>query len=159
MGFDIERSLDSKSFETIGHVKGNGTTTEKNDYSYTDNTLKTSGMVYYRLKQIDLDGTVSYSTLLEVDFSALPSEFSLSQNYPNPFNPSTTIKFALPKQAAVTLKIYDALGSEVETVVNQTMDAGYHRIEWNAGKYASGMYIYRLTADNYTSVKKMMILK
>jgi hypothetical protein len=159
MGFDIERSRDGNLYETIGHVKGSGTTTELSQYSFIDQSLNGSGITYYRLRQIDYDGTSSYSQIIEVDYSSLPTEFSLSQNYPNPFNPSTTIKFALPKEVRVTLKIYDALGSEVETVVSRNMEAGYHQIEWNAGKYSSGMYIYRITAGNYTSVKKMMILK
>jgi hypothetical protein len=159
MGYDIERSRDGKLYETIGHVKGNGTTTELSYYSFVDQSLKSSGITYYRLRQIDYDGTSTYSQTIEVDYSVLPAEFSLSQNYPNPFNPSTTIKFALPKEVRVTLKVYDALGSEVETIISRDMEAGYHQIEWNAGRYSSGMYIYRITAGNFTSVKKMMILK
>ena len=159
LGFDVERSTDGKSFVKIGTVKGMGTTTEVSKYSYIDNSINESGLIYYRLKQIDLDGTSAYSGTIEVDYSALPTEFSLSQNYPNPFNPSTTIKFALPKSVRVTLKIYDALGSEVETLINKEMEAGYHQLDWNAGKYSSGMYIYRITAGDFNSVKKMMILK
>jgi hypothetical protein len=159
MGFEIERSKDGEIFEAVGYVKGKGTTTQMNKYSFTDQTLTGSCLVYYRLRQIDYDGSFSYSSVVEVDYSALPTEFSLSQNYPNPFNPSTTIKFALPGQVRVSLIVYDALGSEVETIMNKEMDAGYHQIEWNASRYSSGVYIYRITAGDFTSVKKMMILK
>jgi hypothetical protein len=159
MGFDIERSMDGTNYEVIGFIKGKGTCTENTDYSYIDQSLPSFGTVYYRLKQFDFDGTTEYSHVIEVEYAALPTEFELSQNYPNPFNPSTTIRFALPQQVRVSLIVYDALGSEVETIINREVEAGYHKLEWNASKYSSGMYIYRLTAGDFTSVKKMMILK
>ncbi len=158
-GFDIQRSSDGKTFTSIGNIKGNGTTTEKQRYSFTDNQLTGSGTMYYRLKQVDYNGTYAYSEVLDVEYSAIPLEFSLSQNYPNPFNPETTIKFALPKNADVTLKVYDALGSEVETIVSQQLEPGYYTYKWNSSKYASGMYIYHIQAGEFTAVKKMMVLK
>ncbi len=88
-----------------------------------------------------------------------PREFKLEQNFPNPFNPSTTIQYQLPAAANVTLKIYDALGSEVATLINEKQDAGYREVKFNANRYASGMYIYRLTADKYVSTKKMLLLR
>lgn len=159
MGFDIERSEDGTSFIKIADVNGKGTTTEKQKYTFTDNQVNGEGELFYRLKQIDYDGTFAYSETISVEYSAVPLEFSLSQNYPNPFNPSTTIKFAIPKQVSVSLKIYDALGSEVETIVNQKMDAGYYNYEWVGTKYASGVYFYSLTAGDFVSTKKLMILK
>ncbi|HTX19250.1 MAG TPA: T9SS type A sorting domain-containing protein [Bacteroidota bacterium] len=98
------------------------------------------------------------------DVSSLPTEFALEQNYPNPFNPSTTIKFDLPKDAQVVLKVYDVLGREVRTLVNARVAAGYQQVVWDGrnelgGHVASGMYIYRITAGTFTSVKKMMMLK
>lgn len=89
----------------------------------------------------------------------VPLEFSLSQNYPNPFNPATTIKFGLPKSAVVTLKVYDALGTELTTIVNQQHEAGYYKYDWNAKGYSSGIYIYRLRAGEFNSEKKMILLK
>ena len=159
MGFDIERSDDGTSFIKIADVNGKGTTTEKQEYSFTDNQVNGKGKLFYRLKQKDFDGTFAYSETISVEYSAVPVEFSLSQNYPNPFNPSTTIKFAIPKQVAVSLKIYDALGSEVETIVNQKMDPGFYNYQWVGTKYASGVYFYRLTAGDFVSTKKLMILK
>ena len=88
-----------------------------------------------------------------------PKEFKLEQNYPNPFNPTTTILYQLPADAKVTLKIYDILGSEVATLVNEDQEAGYKEVKFNALNIASGMYIYRLTANKYVCTKKMMVLK
>jgi hypothetical protein len=88
-----------------------------------------------------------------------PKEFKLEQNFPNPFNPTTTIQYQLPADARVTLKIYDILGSEVRTLVNEEQEAGYKEVQFNGSSFASGMYIYRLTAGNYTSIKKMMLVK
>jgi len=89
----------------------------------------------------------------------LPTDFSLSQNYPNPFNPSTTIKFGLPKESNVVLKVYNILGEEVATLVNNVMPAGYHIINFDATKLASGMYIYRIQASDFVQVKKMLLMK
>ena len=87
------------------------------------------------------------------------AEFALEQNYPNPFNPATTIKFSIPEASKVTLKIYDVLGREVRTLINDNREAGNHTINFDASGLASGMYIYRITAGNYTASKKMMLLK
>jgi hypothetical protein len=88
-----------------------------------------------------------------------PKEFKLEQNFPNPFNPTTTIQYQLPADARVTLKVYDILGSEVATLVNEEQEAGYKEIQFNGSNIASGMYIYRLTADGYVSIKKMLLVK
>ncbi len=88
-----------------------------------------------------------------------PKEFKLEQNFPNPFNPATTIQYQLPADAKVTLKIYDVLGSEVTTLVNEEQEAGYKEVKFNASNLASGMYIYRLQAGKYLSMKKMMVVK
>jgi len=88
-----------------------------------------------------------------------PKEFKLEQNFPNPFNPTTTIQYQLPTDARVTLKVYDILGSEVATLVNEEQEAGYKEVNFNGINYASGMYVYRLMAGKYISTKKMMLLK
>lgn len=156
-GFSVERSADNVNFTKIAFVNGNGTTTERKVYSYTDNTVN-SGKYYYRLKQVDFDGSFSYSNAIEVSVG-VPTEFSLSQNYPNPFNPSTTIKFALPTASNVKITIYNTIGKEVATLVNGTMEAGTHSAIWNASNNASGMYFFKLEAGNFTATKKMMLIK
>lgn len=93
-----------------------------------------------------------------------PTEYKLEQNYPNPFNPTTKIRFTVPSNANneisnVVLKIYDVLGKEVSTLVNEKKESGYYEVEFNAGRYASGVYIYSLRAGNFISTKKMMVLK
>jgi hypothetical protein len=90
---------------------------------------------------------------------ALPTVYGLSQNYPNPFNPSTRIEFALPKAGPVEVKIYNTLGQEVATLVSETMGVGNHTVVFNAGNLASGLYFYRIQAGQFTSVKKMMLVK
>jgi hypothetical protein len=100
------------------------------------------------------------SVLVNVDDdSNLPKEFKLEQNYPNPFNPSTIIKFGIAERRNVQIKIFDVLGSEVKTLVNQEMDAGWYELLFNAAGYSSGFYIYRMQAGNYISTKKMLMIK
>jgi murein DD-endopeptidase MepM/ murein hydrolase activator NlpD len=88
-----------------------------------------------------------------------PDDFKLEQNYPNPFNPATTITYAMPQAGFVTLKIYDMLGNEVQTLVNESKNSGSHSVTFDAGKLTSGIYMYRLQAGNFTETKKMLLLK
>ena len=93
-----------------------------------------------------------------------PKEFKLEQNYPNPFNPTTKIRYTVPldvkrEMANVVLKVYDILGSEVTTLVNEQKEPGYYEIDFNANNIASGVYIYRLTSGKFVSTKKMMVLR
>lgn len=97
-------------------------------------------------------------TGVEVE-NGLPTDFSLSQNYPNPFNPSTTIKFELPKESNVKLTIFDALGKKVAVLVDENMSAGIYRYTWNAEGNSSGIYFFKLEAGNFTSTRKMMLIK
>jgi photosystem II stability/assembly factor-like uncharacterized protein len=91
--------------------------------------------------------------------SEIPSEFSLSQNYPNPFNPATNIKFQIPKTTSVKMLIFDMLGREVETLVNEQLKPGTYQADWNASIYPSGVYFYKLIADGYVETKKMILIK
>ncbi len=161
-GFEIERSQMSKvkrqmNWTKISFIEGKGTTTEPTEYSYKDKIIN-PGIYVYRLKQIDFDGTVSYSDEVEVDVIG-PKEFSVYQNYPNPFNPTTTIKFALPVSSRVKLNIYNSLSQLVETLVDQEMQSGNHEINFNASRLASGVYLYQLQAGNFNSSKKMILIK
>lgn len=91
--------------------------------------------------------------------SNLPTEYKLEQNYPNPFNPSTIIKYDIPKESFVTLKIYDILGREIKTLVNEDKPAGRYSVTFNAGNLASGTYIYRILAGSFIQTKKLALLK
>jgi hypothetical protein len=88
-----------------------------------------------------------------------PEKYELFQNYPNPFNPATKIEYQLPSDGFVTLKVFDMLGREVTTLVDERQEAGYKSVEWNAGSVSSGIYFYRLQCNNYSAIKKMMVVK
>lgn len=157
LGFEIQRSVAGNEFATIGFVSGHGTTTEAKNYRFIDANLN-QGSYTYRLKQVDFNGTFSYSDQINVEVIS-PVNFELSQNYPNPFNPGTTIKFAIPQSSNVTLKIFNALGQEVQTVLNQNMEAGVHSVDFNASELNSGVYFYRLDAGSFSEVRKMTLIK
>lgn len=97
--------------------------------------------------------------MLDVKDLATPKTYELGQNYPNPFNPSTTIEYSVPNDAAVTLKIYDVLGKEVATLVNEQKPTGTYIVNWNASNFSSGLYFYKLTAGEFTQTKKMFLVK
>ncbi len=161
-GFEIERQLSSKqssagNWKKIGFVSGHGTTTEKNDYSYSDKNLS-NGAYTYRLKQIDYDGSFEYSKQVEVQVNTITT-FALDQNYPNPFNPTTNIKFRIANPGFVSLKVYDVLGNEISTLVNKQKDAGSYQVKFDAGNIPSGVYLYQLKTNSEVISKKMMILK
>jgi hypothetical protein len=165
-GFKIERASVNESgklydFNETGFVKGTGSTTEKNVYSFTDTDLK-PGKYNYRLKQVDFSGEFSYSPVIEIDLS-IPYEFALLQNYPNPFNPSTTIEYSLPEKSDVHIIIYSILGDKVAVILNASEEAGYKKLIFNAAGLSSGIYFYSIIAKGETEVfsasRKMMILK
>jgi hypothetical protein len=91
--------------------------------------------------------------------STTPMTYVLRQNYPNPFNPSTTISYDLPKQSHVTIQIYDILGKEITTLVNETKNVGSYKVVWNASRLSSGVYFYRMTAGSFSSVKRLLLIK
>jgi hypothetical protein len=165
-GFELERKLDGE-WQKVTFIEGKGTTTEKSNYTYSDKFKYDGfqGTLQYRLKQIDFDGTITYSKAISVEVDFTPKEYTLYQNYPNPFNPSTTIKFALPFDSNVRITIYNLLGEQVAILFDQVKEVGYHNVNWNASGYASGVYIYSIEAKsldglkNFSSVKKMMLMK
>jgi hypothetical protein len=161
-GFNIERRAEGLSFAGISFIDGKGTTSEKTAYSFTDKNLP-YGTYYYRLQQVDFDGTSTYSKEVKVEVG-LPLQYSLEQNYPNPFNPSTTIRYALPFDGVTKLKIYNSVGEEIITLVNDLQKAGNYTIEWNGRNsqnisVPSGVYFYRIETDNFSSSRKMLMLK
>ena len=156
MGFEVQRSLDNRNFASVGFVNGKGTSTIVNNYSFSDNTV--SAKCYYRLKQVDFNGNFEFSPVVEVESMGV-TNYTLSQNYPNPFNPSTQIKFALPKDGFVTLKVYNVLGKEVASVVNEYKTSGNYSVNFSAKNLSSGIYFYTIKADGFTQTKKMTILK
>jgi photosystem II stability/assembly factor-like uncharacterized protein len=156
-GFEIERSEDNIIFNKIGFVPGFGTTTEPKSYSYSDQSVN-SGTYYYRLKQVDYDGSYEYSEVVEIDFRAFNS-YLLEQNYPNPFNPSTTIGFGIQTKSNVKITILNAIGEEVAVVLNEEREPGFYQVEFSADNLPSGVYFYQLKAGEFTSVKKMILLR
>jgi len=155
--FEIERKVEHDEYVTIGYIDGHGTTTEKQDYTYVDKIVE-SGTYFYKLKQIDFDGTFEYSDVVTVEIG-VPNNFYLSQNYPNPFNPSTRIDFTLPEKKLVSLRIYNPLGELVDELVNEVKEAGSYSVTFDASKLPSGVYIYRLQTSSFTDNKKMTLLK
>jgi len=158
-GFNIERASTplGMTWEKIGFVNGHGNSNSPKNYTFTDNAVP-AGKVQYRLKQIDFDGKFEYSDVVEVNVDA-PNKMVLYQNTPNPFNPTTEIKFALPKSGNVELSIYNMLGEKIKTLASGMMNAGEHKVSFNANNYSSGVYLYKLTTDNSTSIKKMILIK
>jgi len=162
-GFEIEKSYkNSDTWETIGFVESYGNPSSSVEYSFTDVTAHSFPIVKYRLKSIDNDGSFQYSDVIEVN--AGPLSYELSQNFPNPFNPTTRIKFTIPsvgKQNTVSikLKVYDILGNEVATLVDEEKEAGTYEVEFSAANLASGIYIYRLQTAEFIDTKKMVLLR
>lgn len=165
-GFAIERSSSNDTWINAGFVNGNGTANIQNNYSFTDNSLKT-GSYKYRLRQIDFNGSFEFHNLTGEVVIGVPSEFSLSQNYPNPFNPSTTINFDVPSDASVKLSLYDVQGKLVRILTTESKPAGYYSVTFNASDLPSGTYFYRIEANSLNSVssgdfsatKRLMLIK
>ncbi len=161
-GFDVERSSDNVNFENIGFITGYGTSSEVHNYRYTHQE-NSSGTYYYRLKQIDFDGSYEYSSVVEAEIS-VPNIFQLSQNHPNPFNPTTTIQFSIPVESQVELRIFNLLGEEINVLTNAFYNAGNHQLTFDAANLASGNYLYTIEAVDgsgniFRQTKKMTILK
>jgi hypothetical protein len=161
-GFEVERretkNERSEEWKTITFVNGNGTTTEPQIYFYRDENLS-AGKYQYRIKQIDFDGTFEYSNIVEEEILP-PSKFSLEQNYPNPFNPSTSIQYSLASKQFVSLKIFNSLGEEIETLVNENQEAGIHsKLYILNSTLPSGVYLYQLKAGEFIQTRKMILLK
>ncbi len=156
-GFEVERSLNKTEWAVIGFVAGKGTSTEIANYSFTDKE-NYSGTVYYRLRQIDYDGSFTYSSVVESHKNII-TQYSLEQNYPNPFNPSTIIKYSVPADGQVNLSVYNMLGEKVIELENRYMQAGQYSAEFDGRSMNSGIYFYKLQSSGYTKTLKMILIK
>lgn len=162
-GFEIERKLPASENEwnKLSFIDGQGTTSETTEYEYLDE-INLPGIYNYRLKQIDFDGSFTYSNIVEIDFSTVLN-YKLSQNYPNPFNPETTIKYSIPKKEFVSIKLYNSIGQEIAKLVNKEMNAGNHDLILNLTEFSenlsSGVYYYTISAGSFFQAKKMLYLK
>jgi len=163
-GFDVEK-LENNSWTKIGFVNGNGTSNSPKDYAFTDEKPEIAGIVQYRLKQIDNDGQSQYSEVISI--SVTPDNFELFQNYPNPFNPLTIISWNNAVSARIKIKIFDLLGNEIMTLLDEFREAGHYAVDLNTSdlnyNLASGVYIYQIEMKNNDLNcilnKKMTLLK
>lgn len=159
-GFTIEKKIDNGSFGKLIDIAANS-------IIYSDVQVNVGQHLTYRVQAFNSIITSSYSNTAEIVITgvetenSIPTEYSLKQNFPNPFNPETVIKYDLPKGGYVSLKIYDILGCEILTLVNAYQDAGSYELKCSANQLStvSGLYLYKLTANGYSSVKKMLLLK
>ena len=161
-GFEIERLQNSKKellqdWRKIGFVPGYGTTTEQKSYSFIDRKVST-GIYKYRLKQIDLDGSFEYSTIVEVDVG-ITTEYLLEQNFPNPFNSSTIIKYQIPKEERVRINLYNILGEKILTLFEGEQKAGEYQLSLLLDELPSGNYFYSLETISTRQIKKLTIIK
>jgi hypothetical protein len=165
-GFYVERrSHEAGEFQSIpgAFIPGHGTTSVPCHYAYTDDHVPPAEW-HYRLRQVDLDGTLWYSESVRIEVvtgapDATPVTFTLSQNYPNPFNPSTTIRYGLPNRSLVTLTVFSTLGQQVAELVNEEMEAGYHEVRFDGQNLSSGVYFYRLRAGDLVETKTLLLVR
>ena len=132
-------------------------------YRYIDPDVESSTTYYYKLEDVDLSGRTSLHGPVAAEIG-VPKKFELSQNYPNPFNPTTSIRFSLPKVATVQLEIYNIMGQRVRMLVDDSRKAGYHIVMWDGNneignRVGSGIYYYRIIADDFVQLKKMILIK
>ncbi len=167
-GFEIQRSFranENRIWEKVGFVNGVGSTITPQNYSFKDKFTALNGSYSYRLKQIDFDGSFTYSNEINV-VTEMPRVFSLSQNYPNPFNPVTNIDYTLPADSKVKIEIFSLIGEKIAELVNEEQTAGYYTYQVSVQdlNLTSGIYVYKLTAVSesnklFSQSRKMILLK
>jgi hypothetical protein len=150
-------SNDGISYSSTASVRGAGTSTIQNSYSVVV-PIQEKGIYYFRLKQIDLDGSSTFSNIIQSEYGVVKN-FSLSQNYPNPFNSSTLLEFSLPTISEVILTVYSIDGRQVDKKNLGSLATGNHSIRYEAGNLTSGNYIFRINAGSFTASKKFTYLK
>ncbi len=157
-GFQIERKTNISGWIKVGFVPGNGTSTESKSYNFLDKNIL-PGFYNYRIKQIDFNGSINYYNLSETIEIGTPEVFDLVQNYPNPFNPITTIKYSIAKLSQVKLVVFNSIGEEMITLVNEAKQPGIYSVQFDAVSVSSGVYFYKLIAGDFVSTKKMILIK
>jgi hypothetical protein len=166
-GFYMQRrsAMETAFAELPGSfVAGHGTTNEPQHYSFTDRPTA-AGVYYYRLRQVDLNGSEHFSEAIQAGITTsvaelAPKEFRLMQNYPNPFNPETVVKFSVENTARTTLRVYNMIGQEVATLFDDIAEAGrYYQVKVGSSQLASGAYFYRLQSGDKSDLRKMILLK
>jgi glucose/arabinose dehydrogenase len=170
-GFEVFRMIQNdetshtdETYSLIGFVQGKGTTTVQNEYQFIDNLEQLfSGKILYKLKQIDYNGKFVFTDAVTLDFDSTPHSFKLFQNYPNPFNPITKIKFSIPDNGSglvqSRLRVYDIIGNEVTTLINEPTPTGTYSVEFDASTLTSGIYFYELQSGDFRATKKLVLLK
>jgi hypothetical protein len=158
-GFNVERKnlSGNSNWNTIGFVEGKGNSSEVTSYTFNDRTAS-SGTYLYRLKQLDYNGNFILSEEIKIS-TELAGEFTLEQNYPNPFNPATIIRYSIPVSQKVSIKIYDALGREIMSLIDEFMEAGNYELSFSGTDLSSGIYYCRMTAGDFNSVTAMTLIK
>ena len=166
-GFNVQKSREATSnFVTIENsfIPGHGTSLTPHFYSFT--SVASPGRWFYRLEQIDLDGSRHYTEPVQVDVvtdvadtKVTPAVFTLKQNYPNPFNPSTVIGFSLPREMHVKIEVFNLIGQKVATALDAVRSAGTHQVNFDAAGLTSGVYVYKILAGTLTSSRRMVLMR
>jgi hypothetical protein len=172
LGFILDRRtptidwIEIASFVTHPELQGQGSVSHQTIYTYTDNTVTDDETYDYRIADVDYDGNKEYHSLqlMGISPASIPSRYVLHQNYPNPFNPITTIRYEIPEASLVKITIYDMMGRQIRTLINNQQDAGYKSIQWNAANnlgepVSAGLYLYTIQAGEFRQTKKMVLLK
>jgi hypothetical protein len=158
-GFEVERRVDNREWQTIHFVTGHGTTAEARTYRFTDRHLPFAAKTLtYRLRQVDLDGTSAYGPDVTVGLGA-PDRFALLPNFPNPVVGHTTLRYTLPDDEHVRLTVYDLLGRQIATLVEERQRAGRYEIAFDAGRLPSGMYFARLMGEGRVQTQRIVVVR
>lgn len=167
-GFEIERAYNTTAnWETIDFVLGSGTSNVPINYEYPDTTVLRTGIVYYRLRQVDIIGGFEYSDTVTVNFlssitlenSDVPKQFLISNNFPNPFNPSTKINFQIPVQQLLKINLYDINGKLVKEIAAQEFLPGSYQLILDFANYSSGIYFVRFETQKNVITKRITFIK
>lgn len=166
-GFEIHRAQNNLNFEVIGFVDGNGNSNSPKDYYYSDSTVIRSGIVYYRLRQIDFNGAFEFSDTISVDFfsgiilddSEIPAQLSVSNNYPNPFNSDTKINFELPTQQDLKIILFDIQGKLIKEIFSRNFYPGTYQLTLDFSNHPSGVYFVRFEMKNNLITKQLILIK
>jgi hypothetical protein len=157
------KNANGGNFTLLANIPGNGTTSQTHDYTYIDHSVMNGISYDYQLADVDINGVETMHDIIvtatPIGNESVPMEYALHQNYPNPFNSTTQIRFDIKEQGLVQLVVFDLLGREIATLVNEELDASSYSISWDASGLSSGIYFYKLNVNNFTMVRKSLYLK